>query len=183
MKKADVRVVAATNRNLDRDVEEGVFRKDLFYRLSVFPVTIPPLRQRREDIPLLASHFLKKQARRAGKRIEGVSTAAMRMLLQYDWPGNVRELANVLERAMLLETESVIQASSLPRRLCEAGNPGQEGRDTVPASRSLAAIEREALADALVISGNNVTEAARGLGINRSTLYRKLKRHGLRPRG
>ena len=183
MKKADVRVVAATNRNLDRDVEEGVFRKDLFYRLSVFPVTIPPLRQRREDIPLLASHFLKKQARRAGKRIEGVSTAAMRMLLQYDWPGNVRELANVLERAMLLETESVIQASSLPRRLCEAGNPGQEGRDAVPASRSLAAIEREALADALVISGNNVTEAARGLGINRSTLYRKLKRHGLRPRG
>ncbi len=183
MRKADVRVLAATNRDLERDVEAGLFRKDLFYRLSVFPVTIPPLRQRREDIPLLAGHFLRTQAQRAGKSIDGVSTAAMRMLLQYDWPGNVRELANVFERAVLLETESVIQASSLPERLNEARESAtRQDRETVPRSRTLAAIEREALADALAISGNNVAKAARALGINRSTLYRKLRRHGLRPR-
>ena len=183
-RKADVRVLAATNRDLRRDVEAGGIREDLFHRLSVFPVTVPPLRQRREDIPLLANHFLKKQSERAGKPVDGVSAAAMRMLLQYDWPGNVRELANVLERAVLLETGSVIQPGGLPRRLSEpAGSATGRDRAAVPAVRTLAAIEREALADALALSGNNVTEAARGLGIDRSTLYRKLERHGLRPRG
>ncbi|MCY3745473.1 MAG: sigma 54-interacting transcriptional regulator [Acidobacteria bacterium] len=183
-RKADVRVLAATHRDLRRDVEAGGIREDLYHRLSVFPVTVPPLRQRREDIPLLANHFLAKQSERAGKSVDGVSAAAMRMLLQYDWPGNVRELANVLERAVLLETGSVIQAGSLPRRLSEAvGSATGADRGAVPAVRTLAAIEREALADALALSGNNVTEAARGLGIDRSTFYRKLERHGLRPRG
>ena len=184
VRKVDVRILAATNRDLERGVSEGTFRKDLFYRLSVFPVTIPPLRHRREDIPLLAGHFLTAQARRAGKSVDGVSTAAMRILLQYDWPGNVRELANVLERAMLLETTEVVQAASLPRELCEAVELGaatdQDGRS--PVSRTLRAIERDALANALAMSGNNISQAARALDINRSTLYRKLKKHGLRPR-
>ncbi len=183
VRKADVRVLAATNRDLERDVRAGGFRKDLFYRLSVFPVTVPPLRRRREDIPLLAGHFLREQARRAGKPIDGVSTAAMRILLQYDWPGNVRELANVIGRAVLLETTGVVQAGSLPRRLCEAVESGTESAlEAVRGPRSLAAIEREALVNALAVSGNNVTEAARSLEINRSTLYRKLKKHGLRLR-
>ena len=180
--KADVRVVAATNRNLERDVREGTFREDLFYRVSVFPVTIPPLRDRREDVPLLAGHFLKSRARRAGKAIGGISAAAMRLLIQYDWPGNVRELANVVERAVLLETEGVIRASSLPPRLTEAVERDHPGNEAVLPPRSLAAIEREALVNALAASGNNVTEAARSLEINRSTLYGKLKRYGLRPR-
>ena len=183
VRSVDVRVLAATNRDLERAVESGEFRKDLFYRLSVFPVTIPPLRDRREDIPLLASHFLEEHARLADKSIDGVSTAAMRMLLQYDWPGNVRELANVVERAVLLETEEVVQVGSLPLRLLEAvevrsGGQAKAAREP----RSLLAIEREALVEALAISGNNISAAARALVIDRSTLYRKLRKHGLRPR-
>ena len=182
--KVDVRVLAATNRDLERAVQSGEFRKDLFYRLSVFPVTIPPLRYRREDIPLLASHFLKEQAGLADKSIDGVSTATMRVLLQYDWPGNIRELANVVERAVLLETEEVVQVGSLPRRLLEGvgaepgGSRGRRGAARKP--RSLRAIEREALEEALAVSGNNISAAARALAINRSTLYRKLRKHGLR---
>ncbi len=183
VRQADVRVLAATNRDLERDVEAGAFRKDLFYRLSVFPVTVPPLRDRREDIPLLAGHFLKEQAPRAGKPIEGVSSAALRMLLRYDWPGNVRELTNVIGRAVLLETSEVIQPESLPRRLYESTKSTTESSpDPVQPAQSLRAIERDALVNALAISGNNISEAARRLEIDRSTLYRKLRKHGIRPR-
>ena len=182
IRKADVRVLAATNRDLERDVEAGEFRQDLFHRLSVFPVTIPPLRDRREDIPMLASHFLKVHAREAGKEIDGVSTAAMRLLLQYDWPGNVRELTNVLERAVLLETSEVVQAGSLPRRLCETVDVVTVGGPPESEPRSWAEIERQALVDALEAAGYNISEAARLLEINRSTLYRKLRKHGLNPR-
>ena len=181
LRKADVRVIALTNRDLERAVRKGTFRQDLFYRLSVFPVTIPPLRARREDIPLLADHFLKKQAGSAGKAITGLSTAAMQQLLQYDWPGNVRELENVVQRAVLLEATDVLQAESLPRRLSPASGTGAAGaRPGEREIRTLAAMEREALGRALAITRNNVSAAARGLGINRATLYRKIKKHGLR---
>ena len=177
--EANVRVLAATNRDLESEVRQGSFRNDLYYRLSVFPVTIPPLRRRREDIPLLANHFLKK-CQRAGKSVDGVSTAAMRMLLQYDWPGNVRELRNVIERAVLLETGGVVQAHSLPQSLREDLYRDADPEPAASGPRTLAAIERDALVHAMAISGGNITEAARGLGIDRSTLYRKLKRHRLR---
>lgn len=178
---ADVRIIASTGRNLERAVRKGAFRQDLFYRLSVLPVTIPPLRERREDIPLLADHFLRKQARRAGKSIAGLSTAAMQRLFEYDWPGNVRELENVMQRAVLLEATDVLRAESLPRRLSPA--PGIAAAATRAGKReirTLAATEREALGRALAITQNNVSAAARGLGINRATLYRKIKKHGLR---
>ena len=180
LRKANVRVIAATNRNLEQAVGEGGFRQDLFYRLSAFPVTIPPLRERREDIPLLARHFLKRRARRAGTEIGGISTAAMRLLLQYDWPGNVRELSNAIRRAVLLETTDVIQAGSLPRRLTAAVERGDADRRRPPGLRTLAAVERETLVDALEVSEGNISTAARGLGVSRATLYRKLRKHGLR---
>lgn len=181
LRKADVRVIAATNRDLEEAVRTGAFRRDLFYRLSVFPVTVPPLRDRREDIPLLADHFLKEQARHAGKPIAGLSVAAMQLLLHYDWPGNVRELANVMARAVLLERTDVLHADSLPQRLSPAAETRAAAADgDRPGIRTLAAVERQALATALDISGDNITAAARGLGISRATLYRKLKKYGLR---
>ncbi len=177
MLEVDVRVIAATNQDLEEAVKSGRLREDLFYRLSAFPVEIPPLRDRREDIPLLAGHFLARHSSHAGKAITGLSTAAVRLLLEYDWPGNVRELSNAIRRAVLLENGDVLQAGSLPSQLSDAGAPG--GRADRPVLSTLAAIERRALKDTLEIAGNNKTLAARHLGINRSTLYRKLKRHGL----
>ena len=174
----DIRVVTATNKDLERAVEAGEFRQDLFYRVAAFPIAVPPLRERREDIPLLARHFLDKHATGAGKSIEGLSTAALRLLLQYDWPGNVRELENAVERAVLLETGPVLQAASLPPQLSPvladaSDRPGPRG--VLP----LAEVERQALTQALEAADNNVTLAARALGINRSTLHRKLKRYDL----
>ena len=117
----DVRVIAATNKDLEDAIQAGTFREDLFYRLAAFPIVIPPLRQRREDIPLLANHFLAQYAERNNKSISGFSTAALRVLLQYDWPGNVRELENAVERAVLLETTSVLQVGNLPSQLSPLG--------------------------------------------------------------
>ena len=182
-RRVDVRIIAATNKDLEAAVMEGSFREDLFYRLSVYPVHLPPLRSRREDIPLLARHFLKIARERTETRVDGFSGAAMRLLLAYSWPGNVRELSNVIERSVLLETTSVLQAGSLPRRLsahldADAVESARAARRTV---RPLARVERRALVDALRLSGDNIAAAARALGISRSTLYRKLRKHGLRP--
>ena len=173
----DVRVIAATNKDLESRVKSGEFREDLYYRIAVFPIVVPPLRDRREDIPLLAKHFLEKHAERTEKSVSGISNAALRLLLQYDWPGNVRELENAIERALLLETTDVLQAHSLPRRLSPILAARRDRAAT--AILSLAEVERQALVHALEVSDNNVTEAARGLGLNRSTLYRKLKKYGL----
>ena len=183
LRRADVRIIAATNRDLEQAVLEGEFRRDLFHRLSVYPVHVPPLRERREDIPLLADHFLKKHARHVGRSIAGVSTAALQLLLQYDWPGNVRELANIMQRAVLLEASDVLQAGSLPRQLTFAVETGRaSARRGGRVIRTLAALEREAVAEAMDISGHNIAAASRGLGINRATLYRKLEKYGLRRR-
>ena len=175
----DVRVIAATNKNLEAAVDTGEFREDLFYRISAFPITIPPLRERRADIPLLAEHFLKKHAEHLEKTVGGISVAASRLLLQYDWPGNVRELENAIERAVLLETSDVLQAENLPAKL--SPSPAALRMDQVPANNifPLAEIERQAVVRALEISANNVSKAARALGLNRTTLYRKLKKYDL----
>ena len=174
----DIRVMTATNKDIEFLVRKGEFRQDLFYRVAAFPIEIPPLRERREDIPLLARHFLDKHAERADKSISGISTAALRLLLQHDWPGNVRELENAIERAVLLETDAVLQVGSLPLQLSPAIAAGND-HSTLAAVLPLVEVERQALVHALEVADNNVTQAAQALGTNRATLHRKLKKYDL----
>ena len=174
----DVRVIAASNRSLKAAVKAGKFREDLFYRISAFPITVPPLREHREDIALLAEHFLKKHAGRLDKAIGGVSVAALNVLLQWDWPGNVRELENVIERAVLLETSHLLQAENLPGDISPRAALRTYQMSTTE-MLPLAEVERRAVVRALEISANNISAAARALGLNRATLYRKLKKYDL----
>ena len=174
----DVRVIVATNKDLEAAVKAGEFRQDLFYRISAFPIVIPPLRERRMDIPLLANYFLNKHAESNGRSMSGISAAALRLLLQYDWPGNVRELDNAIERAVLLEKADVLQVESLPSHL-SVPRASAEDHSEPAAVLPLTEVERRAVAQALEASGNNITQAARALGINRVTLHRRLKKYGL----
>ena len=177
----DVRVIAATNRDLEDAIRNNAFREDLFYRLSAYPIAVPPLRDRREDIPLLANHFLAMCAVDTGKSVKSFSQAALGALLQYDWPGNVRELASVIERAFLLETGEALQVGSLPPEILPAPPIRDDRPAEPPAVLTLAQVERQAILRALETAANNVSEAARVLEINRATLYRKLKRYDLSP--
>ncbi len=176
----DIRVLTATNQNLEAAVEAGTFRKDLFYRIATFPIEVPPLSDRREDIPLLANHFLKKYAEKVMKSINAISADALRLLMQYDFPGNVRELENIIERAVLLETTDLLQPSSLPSQILsmissELASPPPNSREILPFEE----VERQTLVHALKVMDNNVTKAAQALNIDRSTLYRKLKLYQL----
>ena len=180
----DVQVIAATNQNLEEAMRAGSFREDLFYRIAAFPIVIPPLRERREDIPLLANHFLKKLAEDNPAAPGRISAGALQLLVRYDWPGNVRELESAIARAALLETSGVLQEGSLPPQLLAcpsaAGAPAAdaaERADPLPAEvLPLAETERRAITHALKASANNVTRAALALGINRTTLHRKLRK-------
>ncbi|MEJ2096929.1 MAG: sigma-54 dependent transcriptional regulator, partial [Deltaproteobacteria bacterium] len=179
----DVRVVAATNRDLETEVAQGRFREDLFYRLNVMPLNVPPLRERQEDIPLLAQHFMKKFAEKNRKIVKGFVPLAMDMLINYEWPGNVRELENAIERAVILLTGEHITEQQLPLNITEKypdlmESPTPEIRVT-DGSRSLEEIEREAIMETLKASGANKAEAARRLGITRKTLHNKLKNYKL----
>ena len=176
----DIRVLAATNQILEAAVEAGTFRKDLFYRVAVFPVVIPPLRDRREDIPLLANHFLKKYAESMTKSIKAVSADALRLLMQYDFPGNVRELENTIEHAVLLETTELLQLNNLPPQILSmiSSQPILSAPDST-GILPFEEIERQTLAHALKVMDNNVTKTAQALKIDRSTLYRKLKLYKL----
>ena len=172
----DIRVLTATNQNLEAAVEAGIFRKDLFYRISTFPIEVPPLGDRREDIPLLANYFLKKYAEKATKSVKAISADALHLLMQYDFPGNVRELENIIERAVLLEITEILQSSNLPPQI--ASQPilsSPDSRGILPFEE----VERQTLAHALKVMDNNVTKAAQALNIDRSTLYRKLKLYQL----
>ena len=174
----DIRVIAATNRDLESAVKDGGFRADLFYRLAAFPLVIPPLREHREDIPLLVAHFLQDYAERANESVRGISPAALQTLLAYDWPGNVRELRNAIERALLLETTDRLQVNNLPPQLAAVVSSPTDPRD--PAQPlSLQEAERRAVAHALEASDWNITKAAQVLNVNRVTLYRKLKKYDL----
>jgi Nif-specific regulatory protein len=156
--KTDVRVIAATNKNLEEAVEQGHFREDLYYRLNVFPIYMPPLRERKTDILLLADHFLEKYALENGKEIRRFSTPAIDMLMNYHWPGNVRELENCIERAVLLCEEGVVHSYHLPPTL----QTGVES-DTLPElslEEAVANLEREMIIDALKNSRGNITQAA-----------------------
>ena len=174
----DIRVIAATNRDLASAVKEGEFRADSFYRLAAFPLVIPPLREHREDIPLLVAHFLQEYAERANETSRGISPAALQTLLAYDWPGNVRELRNAIERALLLETTDRLQVSNLPPQLAAVVPSPMDHRDPVQ-PLSLQEAERRAVVHALEAADWNITKAAQVLNVNRVTLYRKLRKYNL----
>lgn len=180
--RVDVRILAATNRNLEEDVKNGKFREDLFYRLNVVTLRIPPLRERQDDVPLLAQHFLAKYATKNHKRVKGFSPLAMDMLLKYAWPGNVRELENVIERAVILLPDEHVTEKELPATITESY--AEKGDWVAPpqpvaANRPLEEIEREAILATLEASAGNKSETARRLGINRKTLHKKLKDFGI----
>ncbi len=172
----DVRLIAATNRNLERDIEEGRFRRDLYYRLNVILLDLPPLRERQEDISLLADYFLSKQA--GEDEPKKLSPKVLQILQEYLWPGNVRELENVIERAVVLTPGSSIKPDALPTRLRE--KPAEPLVQDRPAPNpSLEIIERAYIEHVLNAEGGNKTKAAEVLGIDPSTLYRKIKRYDL----
>ncbi len=173
----DVRIVAATNRNLEEAVREGHFREDLYYRIRVIPIVLPALRERADDIPLLVNHFREKFNREMGKQIAGLSPQSLMTLEQYPFPGNIRELQNVMEHAFVCCEESIIQFEHLPVDLQRHYVELQEWND----AESLQAIERQAISRALQKTGWHFKEAAEQLGIGRSTLWRKMKQFGLRP--
>ncbi|MBZ0267717.1 sigma-54 dependent transcriptional regulator [bacterium] len=184
--KVDVRVVAATNADLEREVERGTFRADLFYRLNVIPVTLPPLRERREDIPLLVDHFLKHYCAESDRPLMDVTDAAMQALCDYEWPGNVRELENVIERAVILEEGKSLTTDSLPDRVRSGAAASASASAVVAAidgefSGTLEDIEREYMTKVLDVTGWQKKKASAILGINSSTLYRKIQRYGLDP--
>ncbi|MBI4590922.1 MAG: sigma-54-dependent Fis family transcriptional regulator [Candidatus Rokubacteria bacterium] len=178
----DVRVIAATNRDLRQAVESGAFRKDLYYRLQVVTITIPPLRDRREDIPLLARHFLGYFSREFKKRLPRLSPEAERLLVQYDWPGNVRELRNVIERSMILEDAGELLPAHLPPEIAPlSASPAIEAwKFQLPKTGVIMEeVEREFVRQALELTQGNQTRAARLLGLTRDELRYRVKKFGL----
>ena len=176
--KVDVRIIAATNRDLKKEVAEGRFREDLFYRLNVFPMTLPPLRARKEDIPALATHFIKKYSRNAGRKEMSLSSKAMKELMSYDWPGNVRELEHLLERSVLLTTGNVIKEIDLP--VIYKKHSVKEEKDY---SKTLAEMEREYIVEVLKRCNGKVYGpggAAEVLGLRVSTLNSRIKKLGIK---
>ncbi|MBN2410127.1 sigma-54-dependent Fis family transcriptional regulator [candidate division KSB1 bacterium] len=171
--KVDVRVVAATNSDLKQAVANGHFREDLYYRISVIPIKLPPLRERREDIPDLVDHFIRKHNYKKGREIHSVSDKALKALTEYYWPGNIRELENVIERAIIVEGSSTIGLNSLPAFIKTLGAEG--GREIY----SLADMEKSHINKILKITNRNISKAAKLLEIDRKTLYKKISRYGL----
>jgi two-component system response regulator HydG len=180
--RVDVRVIAATNRDLLRAVAEGRFREDLFYRLNVVNLRVPALRERKEDIPLLAQHFLKIFAERNRKALKGFTPRAMDRLLRYPWPGNVRELMNTVERGVVLTRADILDEEDVAPVLemeIQRAPGGQAVEALAEADTSLEAVEKATILKTLEEAGGNKSEAARRLGITRRTLHLKLKRYGL----
>ena len=169
--EVDFRCITATNRDLEALVKDGTFRPDLYYRLNVFRIELPPLRARREDIPLLADHFLRKYATAMNRPVPRLGAAALDLLLAYDWPGNVRELENAIERALVIGRGEEVQPGDFPFQLHPA-----EPR----AGRRLDDVERAHIEQVLEETNWNLSRAARILDIDRTTLYNKLHRYGLK---
>jgi len=170
--KVDVRVISATNKDMKKAVASGQFREDLYYRLNVVTIELPPLRERKEDVPLLAQHFLKKFAVENQKEIAGFSPEASDFLLKYDWPGNVRQLENAIERAVILAKNSYIDAADMPQENLQLVQ-------SAPVGKSLDEVEREHILNIISETGGNYSQAARILGISRITLYNKMRNFGL----
>ncbi len=178
----DVRVMAATNQNLSENVATGKFREDLYYRLNVVNLNVPPLRERIEDIPLLAQHFLNIYAKKNSKKIKGFTPTVMDMLLKHDWPGNVREMENAVERAAILTLDEYISEKVLPISISKSDTQMTRvarGLLSTDEAQSLEGIEREMILSTIEAVGGNKSEAARKLGINRRTLYNKLQKYGI----
>jgi len=180
--RVNVRILSATNQNVEELVKTGRFRQDLFYRVNVFPIRVPPLRERAEDIPLLVNHFIETANPKLRRSIRGASPDAMSVLISHQWPGNVRELENVVQRTMVVAKHDIVEIADVPREL--------RGEDDVPsrptqdlrglARASTALVEKQTILDALSKTGGNVTHAAKALGISRATLQNKMKAYGLR---
>ena len=180
-KRVDVRIVAATNRDLEKEVAEGRFREDLFYRLRVFPLRLPPLRERREDIPLLAGHFLKRYSEEFGRSVDGISQQAMELLQSHRWPGNVRELENEVQRLVIqVDGEDFVQPTHLSAHIRQVDNVierVQPKKGTL--KEMMGQLERTLLRQALEEHGGNKSQTAKSLGITREGLHKKLKNYGM----
>jgi transcriptional regulator with PAS, ATPase and Fis domain len=170
--RVDFRIICATNKDLEKAIQDGTFREDLYYRLNVFTVSVPPLRERKSDLPLLANYFIKKYSRAMAKPMISISPEAMEMLVRYNWPGNVRELENAIERAMVVGKPPTIRPEDLPFQLNE--------RNSLPKSGSLAAMEKSHIASVLEKNNWNISRSADILEIDRVTLYNKINKYGLR---
>lgn len=172
----DVRLVAATNRNLKEEVAQGRFREDLYYRLNVVHLDVPPLRERREDIPLLVAHFLDLFNKRNNRQVEGFSQRAKSALMAYDWPGNIRELGNCVESAVVLATEKIIEVEDLPSAI---RNSAREERVVLPVGTTMEQAEQALILATLTANGGNKSRTAEVLGLSRKTLHRKLQDYHL----
>ena len=178
--EVNVRIIAATNKNLLQEIEARGFREDLYYRLNVVTLNMPPLRERREDIPLLAQHFLKMFAEKNRKGIKGFTPQAMDRLLKYDWPGNVRELMNAVERGVVLSRSDYLHEQELALILKDAPFSGKiSPKDAILTHMPLDEVERATILNMLELTGGNKSEAARRLGVTRKTLHKKLKVYGV----
>ncbi len=173
----DVRVIAATNRNLEQMIEDGKFRLDLYYRINVFPIYVPPLRERRSDILELADFFLEKYGRQVGKKLARISTPAIDMIMAYHWPGNVRELENIIERAVLLSTDGVVHSYHLPPTLQTGEASNTDSASTL--EDAVAALEREMIIEALKTHRGIVAKAARQLGLTERVMGLRLKKYDI----
>jgi two-component system response regulator AtoC len=173
----DVRVIAATNRDLRQMVADGRFQSDLFYRLNVIPIDIPPLRERRDDVEPLVRHFVRKHAQRTGRSVTGIDPAALAALKQYDWPGNVRELENAVERAVVLSTESIVTAAAMP--MAAAPIPRSIGLPSLVLRRNLEWVERDTIRLALDRAGGVRKDAAALMGISQRALSHYLRKHAI----
>ena len=185
-KSINVRLLAATNADLKQMMEAGTFREDLYYRISVVTIFLPPLRERRVDVPILTDHFVKEFSTRYGKEVQGVSRGARQALMAYDWPGNIRQLRNTVERMLILDTDGLLDVNDLPEDISPLAGEDLDGSafagagvDTL-AGRPLKDVEAFYIAKALELSGGNREEASKMLGIGERTLYRKIKEYDLK---
>jgi len=192
-KSVDVRLIAATNKNLEEMVREDSFREDLFYRINVFPITLPPLRDRKEDIPILAWHFLKQHSEETGKGVGGFAPEAMKLLINARWPGNIRELKNTIERLVITGEGKMIGAQDLPQNPAGRGTPDTYEDTPIPRTNeelkkikkrlreaATDGIERSFVLEALERNNWNVTKAAQETGIQRPNFHSLMRKHGIR---
>jgi transcriptional regulator with PAS, ATPase and Fis domain len=177
----DFRLISSTNRDTTQMIQEGALRKDLYFRISTIKVKVPPLRDRPDDVLLLAEFFLRRYTEKYKKRIRGISQAALSLMARYDWPGNVRELESVIERAVLFSLEEQLMPEDLPEQLHAA--QGSHHRCVIPPYMTMEEIEREAIAQTLERTAGNVKKTAQILDYHRPTLYRKLKKFGFKGDG
>lgn len=174
----DARFIAATNRDMEEAVESGAFRQDLFYRLNVIPLVLPPLRERREDIPLLAGFFVARYAAKTGRKVRGISLAARAYLTAYDWPGNVRELENVIERAVVLGSAGTVMPEDLPEALLEG--PAPPGISPGGYHQALVEVKKQLILSAIEKAGGSHAAAAKLLGLHPNYLSRLIRNLNLK---